>query len=71
MTATMAMAGYDPREAVAFWERFSKAVGGAPPAFLSDHPSSSSRISDLKSRLAQVLPLYERLPQKFGLGEKI
>src|SRR5262245_39884744 len=36
----MARAGYDPRQAVAFWERMRRAAKGTePPEFLSDHPS--------------------------------
>src|SRR5690349_1957354 len=36
----MAMAGYDPRVAPAFWQRMAQqSQGGAPPEFLSTHPS--------------------------------
>src|SRR5262249_2188471 len=37
----MARAGYDPKEAVGFWERFmayNKQQGGGGPAFLRTHP---------------------------------
>jgi predicted Zn-dependent protease len=47
----MAKAGYDPKEAVAFWERFrdfNKKKGGKTPAFLSTHPADEKRIEDLK-----------------------
>ncbi|MFO7900821.1 MAG: M48 family metallopeptidase, partial [Planctomycetota bacterium] len=45
----MAMAGYDPRAAPAFWQRMQdKAGGGEPPEFLSTHPSTQSRVNDLK-----------------------
>jgi predicted Zn-dependent protease len=33
---------------------------GAPPQWLSTHPSSSSRIADMEASLPQVIPLYER-----------
>ncbi|WNJ18887.1 M48 family metallopeptidase [Pontibacter sp. G13] len=48
----MAIAGYDPNESVGFWERMQAAAGGgAPPEVLSTHPSSATRIENLK-RLA-------------------
>jgi len=31
----------------------------APPQFLSTHPSSGNRISELQARIPKVLPLYE------------
>jgi predicted Zn-dependent protease len=51
---TMARAGFDPKEAVALWHNMQAAGGGAPPAFLSDHPSDDSRIKDLESRLPEA-----------------
>ena len=65
----MAQAGYDPREAVPFWERMS----GCPrqmidklcfrsqqaiPEFLSTHPSDVTRINQIEAWLPDVLPLY-------------
>jgi predicted Zn-dependent protease len=44
----MAFAGYDPQEAVAFWQRMRQASArGEPPEFLSDHPNHSTRIAQL------------------------
>jgi predicted Zn-dependent protease len=56
----MAMAGYDPREAVSFWERMSAAGGSAPPEFLSTHPSHETRIQRLKALLPEAIKLYEQ-----------
>jgi predicted Zn-dependent protease len=56
----MAIAGYDPNEAIAFWERMDAATGnGAPPEFLSTHPSNSTRIADLKAYLPEALKYYK------------
>lgn len=45
----MTFAGYDPYEAVRFWERMEQASGGkGPPEILSDHPSNAHRIQALK-----------------------
>ncbi len=56
-TVTMARAGYDPNEAVRFWEAMTRASRGqAPPAFLSTHPSDESRIAALRGLVATALP---------------
>ena len=65
----MARAGYDPREAVPFWERMSgcprNMIGklcfrsqSAVPEFLSTHPSDISRINALEAALPEALRLY-------------
>lgn len=56
----MAMAGYDPNEAVAFWERMAaKKDGSAPPEFLSTHPSDATRISDIKKQIPKAMKYYK------------
>ena len=56
----MARAGYDPREAVAFWKRMAEASGGAaPPEFLSTHPSNANRIAQIEALLPQAMAEYE------------
>lgn len=68
----MAEAGYDPREAIAFWERFSQGTaGGAPPEFLSTHPGGATRIKNIKSKMKEALALYQRAPIKSGAGENL
>jgi len=62
-----ARAGYDPRAAVAVWEKMTKAEGGgAPPQFLSTHPSAENRIKDLQVYAEKVMPLYEAAVRKRG-----
>ncbi len=56
----MAIAGYDPREAPAFWERMAASSGGGgQPEFLSTHPSHETRISRLNAALPKALEYYE------------
>jgi len=56
----MAMAGYDPRSAVDFWERMASQKGGAStPEFLSTHPSDKVRIEKIKSVLPEALRYYK------------
>jgi predicted Zn-dependent protease len=48
----MAQAGYDPNEALRFWEKMSASNKGAPPEFLSTHPSDATRIEQLRQEIA-------------------
>ena len=56
----MARAGYDPRAAIAFWERMSQAGGRQqqPPEFMSTHPSHGTRIERLKAAIPKALKEY-------------
>jgi predicted Zn-dependent protease len=54
----IAMAGYDPRQAPVFWERMSAGGGGAPPEFMSTHPSDETRIRQLNEHMAEALTYY-------------
>lgn len=56
----MAMAGYDPNAAVAFWERMAKAGGGSPPQFLSTHPSDETRIKEIKAYMPKAMKFYKK-----------
>ena len=56
----MAEAGYDPREAVAFWQRMQEASGGQEgPSWLSTHPGHGDRIERLKELLPKAIQIYE------------
>jgi len=55
-----ARAGYDPRAGVTLWEKMTSANRGAPPQWLSTHPSGSDRIREIEQHLPEVLPLYEK-----------
>jgi predicted Zn-dependent protease len=54
----MADAGFDPRASVQLWKNMAEENKGAPPEFLSTHPSSDSRISDLVRQLPASLNRY-------------
>ena len=57
----MAMAGYDPRKAVDFWERMAKKKGDkAPPELLSTHPSDETRINNIKASIPMALDYYKK-----------
>lgn len=50
-----AMAGYNPREAIPFWQRMSQAGGSnKPPEFLATHPSDENRIAKLNSQMDEA-----------------
>jgi predicted Zn-dependent protease len=57
----MARAGYDPREAVTFWQRFAEAnKGGKPPEWLSTHPADDKRVEQIKLLLPDAIKEYEQ-----------
>jgi predicted Zn-dependent protease len=55
-----ARAGYDPRAGITLWQKMGAANKGAPPQWLSTHPSGKTRIADIEKNLPKVMPLYER-----------
>jgi len=56
----MAMAGYDPRKAIDFWERMTKSkTGQTPPEWLSTHPADQTRIQHIKSIMPSVMKYYK------------
>ncbi len=70
----MAQAGYDPREAIAFWERMSgcprQMIGklcfrsqAAIPEFLSTHPSDVTRINQIEAWVPDALQYYHPAKQ--------
>jgi predicted Zn-dependent protease len=63
----MAIAGYNPDNAVTFWERMAAQSGGqATPEFMSTHPSNAARIAKIKS----LIPQAKAEAAKFGVTFK-
>ena len=54
-----AMAGYDPKEAVTFWQRMSASTQSSMPEFLSDHPSDAKRVKDIQDWLPEAETYYK------------
>lgn len=53
-----AMAGYNPQEAIPFWQRMS-ANSAHVPEFLSTHPSDNSRIRRLQELMPEAMKYYK------------
>ncbi len=55
-----AAAGYDPQEAVHVWQRMQQGSDGAPPEFMSTHPSHSTRIEQLQEWMPEALTIFNK-----------
>ena len=53
-----AMAGYDPRVAVTFWQRMASVSSGSSSIF-SDHPSDAKRVKQIQNWLPEALKYYQ------------
>ena len=56
----MAMAGYDPAQAVTFWERMSAKSTTPVPEFMSTHPSDAKRIANMQTLLPEAQTYYKK-----------
>jgi predicted Zn-dependent protease len=55
----MAMAGYDPNGAVAFWQRMANAQKGrSTPEFLATHPSDVTRINEIRQHIPEAMGYF-------------
>ncbi|MBK6938022.1 MAG: M48 family metallopeptidase [Chitinophagaceae bacterium] len=55
----MSMAGYNPDEAIPFWQRMSaQNKGGKLPQFISTHPSDETRIKKLSEQIPEIKTKY-------------
>ncbi len=53
-----ARAGYDPRAGIKLWEKMAAVAKGAPPQWLSTHPSHGKRIDEIRKHLPETMPLF-------------
>ena len=76
----MAYAGYDPRVAPKFWNRFGQAkvndqqvgtIDHYVSGWFSTHPSDEKRASDLMNLMDEAMLLYNRTKDKIGVGEPL
>jgi len=68
-----ARAGYDPQAGVTLWQKMLATGKGAPPPFLSTHPSGATRIQDIEAKLPKVAPIYasaDKPSRRFGPPSK-
>jgi predicted Zn-dependent protease len=58
----MTQAGYDPRQAIPFWENMRRLSQNSrkPPEFLSTHPADRNRIAKLQKLIPKALSLYRK-----------
>jgi predicted Zn-dependent protease len=60
----MARAGYEPKTAIAFWQRMEAANGpGTTPEFLSTHPADARRVTQLQGWMAEAERAYAAAPK--------
>jgi predicted Zn-dependent protease len=56
----MAMAGYDPQEAIGFWQRMAASkTSGQIPELLSTHPADATRIRNLQRFMPEAMQYYK------------
>ncbi len=55
----MALAGYDPHNAVTLWQKMARKSGGQRNEFLSTHPSEAKRIRKIQKALPEVMKYYK------------
>ncbi len=55
----MALAGYDPHNAIMLWQKMAKKSGGNRNEFLSTHPSEAKRIRKIQKALPEAMKYYK------------
>ena len=55
----MAKSGFDPSAAISLWQNMAKLSNGAPPEFMSTHPSNKTRIDQLTAHLKKSQTFYQ------------
>ncbi len=55
----MAKSGFEPAAAISLWQNMAKLSNGAPPEFMSTHPSNKTRIKQLTKHLPKSQTYYQ------------
>jgi predicted Zn-dependent protease len=56
----MSMAGYNPNQSIAFWQRMAQKGGSNTPEFLSTHPVDENRIAKIREKLPEAMNYYNK-----------
>lgn len=56
----MALAGYDPRQAPALWERMALSAAPRPPELLATHPSPENRAKNFREHMRKAVRFYRQ-----------
>ena len=56
----MAKSGFDPAASIKLWQNMAKISKGAPPEFMSTHPSNATRIKQLTEHLPKSAPIFKQ-----------
>ncbi len=56
----MAKSGFNPAASIKLWQNMAKLSKGAPPEFMSTHPSNTTRIKQLTEHLPKSTPLFKQ-----------
>jgi len=68
----MAKAGYDPRAALTFWNKFKNLQNYGPlEEFFATHPMGEKRIEEINALMPDTMQIYELIQPKYGLGQPI
>ncbi len=59
-----AMAGYDPQQAIPFWQRMASGSSSNTSDIFSDHPSDAKRIAALQKEMPTALQYYKAATAK-------
>lgn len=63
----MALSGFEPAEAAMLWENMRQLSGGSrQPQIMSTHPSSGTRINELRGHLSTSLPMYVQATEVYN-----
>lgn len=64
----MAMAGYNPKAALTFWQRMAEMKEGTLPEFLSTHPADETRIEQIRGLIPEATEYYNRSRRQGSSG---